>query len=56
MEIAPLLSGKDAGAPSLAEAEQQGLLPSYGECEAYYARLRAAGPPAARRPLAPAGH
>ncbi|MER5278444.1 dTDP-4-dehydrorhamnose 3,5-epimerase [Streptomyces sp. NPDC002809] len=46
-DIAPLLSGKDAGAPSLAEAEQQGLLPSYGECEAYYARLRAAGPPPA---------
>lgn len=44
-DIAPLLSGKDAAAPSLAEAEEQGLLPSYAECEAYYARLRAAGPP-----------
>ncbi|MEU1350206.1 dTDP-4-dehydrorhamnose 3,5-epimerase family protein [Streptomyces sp. NPDC005775] len=43
-DIAPLLSGKDAGAPSLAEAERQGLLPSYAACEAYYARLRAGEP------------
>ncbi|MGN5636190.1 dTDP-4-dehydrorhamnose 3,5-epimerase [Streptomyces sp. AC154] len=47
LDVAPLLSGKDAAAPSLAEAEEQGLLPSYAECEAYYARLRTAGPPPA---------
>ncbi|TXS35839.1 dTDP-4-dehydrorhamnose 3,5-epimerase [Streptomyces sp. OR43] len=49
-DIVPLLSGKDAAAPTLAEAGQLGLLPSYAECEAYYARLRA-GEPA----LSPAG-
>lgn len=55
--IAPLLSGKDASAPSLAGAEEQGLLPSYAACEAYYARLRAGAPaPAADlRPLSPVG-
>ncbi|MFI9624691.1 dTDP-4-dehydrorhamnose 3,5-epimerase [Streptomyces sp. NPDC052042] len=41
--ITPLLSDKDAAAPSLAEAEKQGLLPSYEACEAYYAELRARG-------------
>lgn len=39
----PLLSDKDAAAPSLAEAEEQGLLPSYEACQAYYAQLRARG-------------
>ncbi|MFJ1612017.1 dTDP-4-dehydrorhamnose 3,5-epimerase [Streptomyces sp. NPDC088251] len=42
-EITPLLSDKDAAAPSLAEAEEQGLLPSYEACQAYYAQLRARG-------------
>ncbi|MFI5757138.1 dTDP-4-dehydrorhamnose 3,5-epimerase [Streptomyces sp. NPDC051569] len=37
--IPPLLSEKDAAAPALAEAEARGLLPSYEECRAYYARL-----------------
>ncbi|MGW3658501.1 dTDP-4-dehydrorhamnose 3,5-epimerase family protein [Streptomyces sp. NPDC005151] len=41
--IIPLLSEKDAAAPSLAEAEKQGLLPSYEACRAYYAQLRARG-------------
>ncbi|MFB6781416.1 dTDP-4-dehydrorhamnose 3,5-epimerase family protein [Streptomyces sp. NPDC056352] len=41
--ITPLLSEKDAAAPSLAEAEKQGLLPSYEACRAYYAQLRARG-------------
>ncbi|WP_299527393.1 dTDP-4-dehydrorhamnose 3,5-epimerase [uncultured Streptomyces sp.] len=41
--ITPLLSDKDAAAPSLAEAEQQGLLPSYEACQAYAAELRARG-------------
>ncbi len=39
-EIAPILSPKDAAAPTLAEAEQLGLLPSYAECQAYRAALR----------------
>ena len=39
-DIEPLLSDKDAAAPTLAEAEQQGLLPSYDECLAFYDRLR----------------
>ncbi|MER5496685.1 MULTISPECIES: dTDP-4-dehydrorhamnose 3,5-epimerase [unclassified Streptomyces] len=41
--IIPLLSDKDAAAPSLAEAEAQGLLPSYEACQEYYAQLRARG-------------
>ncbi|MGX9888154.1 dTDP-4-dehydrorhamnose 3,5-epimerase [Streptomyces sp. NPDC002276] len=36
----PVLSEKDAEAPTLAEAEQSGLLPSYADCSAYYERLR----------------
>ena len=31
----PLLSAKDAVAPSLAEARAAGLLPRYDECSAY---------------------
>jgi dTDP-4-dehydrorhamnose 3,5-epimerase len=38
-----LLSPKDAAAPTLAAAEQQGLLPSYQACLAYYAELDDAG-------------
>jgi dTDP-4-dehydrorhamnose 3,5-epimerase len=38
--IDPLLSEKDAAAPTLAEAEEQGLLPSYEACRAYYGQLR----------------
>jgi dTDP-4-dehydrorhamnose 3,5-epimerase len=41
--IEPLLSEKDAAAPTLAEAEEQGLLPTYAACQAYYAELRARG-------------
>jgi len=33
--IEPLLSPKDEQAPTLAEAREQGLLPSYEECVAY---------------------
>jgi dTDP-4-dehydrorhamnose 3,5-epimerase len=40
-DIAPILSAKDAAAPTLAEAEQQGILPSYSDCLAFYASLRA---------------
>jgi dTDP-4-dehydrorhamnose 3,5-epimerase len=38
--IEPLLSPKDAAAPTLVEAEAGGLLPSYADCRAYYASLR----------------
>ena len=38
--IDPLLSDKDRAAPSLAEARDQGLLPSYDGCVAFYERLR----------------
>lgn len=37
----PLLSPKDLEAPSLAEAEQQGLLPRFDEVRAWYAELDA---------------
>jgi dTDP-4-dehydrorhamnose 3,5-epimerase len=39
--VTPILSDKDAAAPTLAEAEQQGILPTYAECQAFYASLRA---------------
>ncbi|GAB3444414.1 dTDP-4-dehydrorhamnose 3,5-epimerase [Phycicoccus ginsengisoli] len=35
----PLLSPKDAAAPTLAQAQVAGLLPSYAECRAYYDQL-----------------
>lgn len=42
-EVEPLLSAKDLAAPTLAEANAQGLLPSYEECLAYYDSLRGRG-------------
>jgi dTDP-4-dehydrorhamnose 3,5-epimerase len=39
-DVTPVLSEKDAAAPSLAEAERSGLLPDYKECLAYTAQLR----------------
>ena len=39
--VEPLISQKDADAPSLADAERSGLLPSYEECLAYYESRRA---------------
>ncbi|MEU9015452.1 dTDP-4-dehydrorhamnose 3,5-epimerase [Streptomyces sp. NPDC048479] len=42
--LVPELSEKDAAAPMLAEAERQGLLPSYAECSAYRRGLRAGQP------------
>lgn len=39
-DVEPLLSDKDRAAPTLAEARDAGLLPSYDDCEAYYASLR----------------
>ncbi|MFB7496235.1 dTDP-4-dehydrorhamnose 3,5-epimerase [Streptomyces sp. NPDC056161] len=38
--IEPVLSEKDAAAPTLAEAERSGLLPSHADCSAFYERLR----------------
>ncbi|GAA2689850.1 MULTISPECIES: dTDP-4-dehydrorhamnose 3,5-epimerase family protein [Actinosynnema] len=40
--IEPVLSEKDAQAPSLAEAEERGLLPDYEECVRWYAGLKRA--------------
>jgi dTDP-4-dehydrorhamnose 3,5-epimerase len=40
---APLLSAKDAAAPTLDEAREQGLLPTYAACRELYASLAAAG-------------
>ena len=39
-ELAPLLSAKDAEAPSLDEAAAQGLLPTYDAVQAFLASLR----------------
>jgi dTDP-4-dehydrorhamnose 3,5-epimerase len=35
----PTLSDKDASAPSLTQAREQGLLPSYAACQEFYASL-----------------
>jgi len=40
-DLDPVLSDKDAAAPSLAQAEADGLLPAYSECQAYVSKLRA---------------
>ncbi|MFF5107486.1 dTDP-4-dehydrorhamnose 3,5-epimerase [Streptosporangium sp. NPDC000509] len=39
--VTPLLSDKDATAPTFSEARRQGLLPAYEECSRFYARLQA---------------
>jgi epimerase EvaD len=41
-DIAQVLSDKDRTAPTLAEAQDQGLLPMYADCVAYYDKLRSA--------------
>jgi dTDP-4-dehydrorhamnose 3,5-epimerase len=38
--VEPVLSEKDAAAPTLAEARSTGLLPVHADCVAHYARLR----------------
>ncbi len=38
-DVAPVLSEKDAAAPSLDHAERAGLLPGYKDCLAYAAHL-----------------
>ncbi|WP_149181766.1 dTDP-4-dehydrorhamnose 3,5-epimerase [Streptomyces sp. TRM49041] len=42
--ITPILSDKDAAAPTLAEAERGGLLPSYEVCRDWYATLKGLSP------------
>ena len=39
-DVEHLLSDKDAAAPTLAQAREQGLLPDHAACEAFYATLR----------------
>ena len=46
MDVKPILSDKDAAAPSLRTAANAGLLPDYDACLAYAAQLR--GPLPAR--------
>ncbi|MGW3999750.1 dTDP-4-dehydrorhamnose 3,5-epimerase family protein [Amycolatopsis sp. NPDC004772] len=41
-DIEPVLSAKDRDAPTLAEAVEQGLLPQYDDCVAFYDKLRSA--------------
>lgn len=40
-DLEPVLSAKDADAPTLAEATESGLLPTYADCLARYEQLRA---------------
>jgi dTDP-4-dehydrorhamnose 3,5-epimerase len=46
--ITPVLSAKDAAAPSFSEANALGLLPSYDECRSFYAELASAAQPPIR--------
>jgi dTDP-4-dehydrorhamnose 3,5-epimerase len=39
-DIQPILSDKDAAAPTLREAHAQGILPAYAACQEFYATLR----------------
>lgn len=39
-DVEPVLSAKDAAAPTLAEAAERGILPTYVDCQDYYAQLR----------------
>jgi dTDP-4-dehydrorhamnose 3,5-epimerase len=41
--VTPILSPKDEATPSLAEAQRDGLLPTYEDCVALYADLRTNG-------------
>ena len=42
-DVEPLLSDKDAAAPTLEQAREQGLLPDFAQCQAFYAGLREGG-------------
>jgi dTDP-4-dehydrorhamnose 3,5-epimerase len=39
-DVAPVLSDKDRNAPTLAQAQAQGLLPTYQQAQEFYASLR----------------
>lgn len=39
-DVEPVLSAKDADAPTLEQAREAGLLPKYEDCLAWYAKLR----------------
>jgi dTDP-4-dehydrorhamnose 3,5-epimerase len=39
--VEPLISAKDAAAPTLDQAREQGLLPTWEECQRWYEQLRA---------------
>ncbi|HEX7661415.1 MAG TPA: dTDP-4-dehydrorhamnose 3,5-epimerase [Pseudonocardiaceae bacterium] len=39
-DLEPILSDKDVAAPTLSQARDAGLLPSYADCQAYYDKLR----------------
>lgn len=42
-DVEPVLSGKDADAPSLEQARRDGLLPAYADCVAYLTHVRQPG-------------
>jgi dTDP-4-dehydrorhamnose 3,5-epimerase len=42
-DVEPLLSDKDAAAPTLEQARESGLLPDFEQCSAFYASLREGG-------------
>jgi len=42
--VTPVLSAKDAAAPTLSQAAEQGLLPRYDECLRFYAALTSGEP------------
>jgi dTDP-4-dehydrorhamnose 3,5-epimerase len=45
VEVKPILSDKDAAAPSLRTAQSAGILPDYARCLSYTAQLRGPQPP-----------
>jgi dTDP-4-dehydrorhamnose 3,5-epimerase len=44
MDVKPVLSDKDAAAPSLRTVQSSGILPDYASCLAYTAQLRGSLP------------
>ncbi len=44
VDVKPILSGKDAAAPSLRTAQDSGILPGYASCRSYAAQLRGSLP------------
>jgi dTDP-4-dehydrorhamnose 3,5-epimerase len=45
VDVKPILSDKDATAPSLRTAQDTGILPGYASCLSYTAQLRSSLPP-----------